>query len=82
MRDAGLTKEQAATRLGHADEGQLLNRLYDRGDRVRRAREALDELTDLRKVLDPAGAGRENRASRHEPAPRPSRAERHLRLVG
>jgi hypothetical protein len=60
MRDAGFTKDQAAARLGHADSGELLDRIYDRGDR-RRVRKALDELA-------PAGL----RAVLAEPATRPS----------
>ena len=36
MRDAGFSKEQAATRLGHGDDGELLDCVY-RGNRVRRA---------------------------------------------
>jgi integrase len=51
MRDAGLTREQTATRLGHGDDGQLLDRVYDRGDRVERARRALEEIGSLRAVL-------------------------------
>jgi integrase len=46
MRDAGFTKEQAAARVGHADSGELLDRIYDRGDRRARAdvRGAIDQL--------------------------------------
>ena len=46
MRDAGFTKEQAAARLGHADAGELLDRIYDRGDRRARAgvRDAIANL--------------------------------------
>jgi integrase len=29
MRDAGFSREEAAARLGHADTGQLLDRVYD-----------------------------------------------------
>jgi integrase len=49
MRDAGLTKEQTAARVGHADTGQLIDRIYDQGDKRRRAqvRQALDELAPL-----------------------------------
>jgi integrase len=81
MRDAGLTREQAALRLGHADAGELLDRVYDRGDRVQRARVALDDLGSLRDALTPAGSGRGGRAREHAPlTPRPSRG-RHLRAV-
>ncbi len=60
MRDAGLTKEQAAARLGHADSGQLLDQIYDLGDRRERAqvRAALDNLADdnpLARALEAAG---------------------------
>jgi integrase len=81
MRDAGFTKEHAATRLGHGDDGELLDRLYDRGDRVQRARHALDEISGLHEVLSPAGAGRGGRARAHaESTSRPSRGL-HLRAV-
>jgi integrase len=80
MRDAGFTKEQAATRLGHGDDGRLLDRLYDRGDRVQRARQAFDELDSLTDALAAAGTGREGRTSRYVPAPLPSRGK-HLRIV-
>lgn len=42
MRDAGFTREQAAARLGHADSGKLLDRIYDQGDRRARMRQAID----------------------------------------
>jgi hypothetical protein len=63
MRDAGFTREQAAARLGHADSGKLLDRVYDQGDRRVRAgvRQAIDTLT-------PRGL----RAELAEPAPQPS----------
>jgi integrase len=80
LRDAGFTKEQAATRLGHADDGTLLDRLYDRGDRVQRTRRAFEDLDGLAEALSAAGAGREGRGSRHVPTSRPSRGK-HLRIV-
>ncbi len=43
MRDAGFTREQAASRLGHADSGKLLDRIYDVGDRQARVRKAIAE---------------------------------------
>jgi integrase len=63
MRDAGFTKEQTAARVGHADSGQLIDRIYDRGDRRTRAgvRAAIDSLA-------PKGI----RAALFEPPPRPS----------
>lgn len=61
MRDAGFSREQAAARLGHADTGQLLNRIYDVGDRRARMRKAIDEFA-------PDGL----RAALAEPTPRPS----------
>jgi integrase len=63
MRDAGFTKEQTAARVGHADSGQLIDRIYDRGDRRTRAgvRAAIDSLA-------PMGI----RAKLFEPRPRPS----------
>jgi integrase len=70
MRDAGFTKEQAATRLGHGDDGTLLDRVYDKGDRVRRVRAVMDEADSLAELLDQAAAGRG----------RPGRAG-HLRAV-
>ena len=33
MRDAGFTREQVVARVGHADDGELIERIYDRGDR-------------------------------------------------
>ena len=61
MRDAGFSKEQAAARLGHADSGQLLDRIYDVGDRRARMRKAIDALA-------PHGL----RAALAEPTPQPS----------
>lgn len=62
MRDAGLTKDQAAARLGHADSGQLLDALYDLGDRRDRSqvRAALDGLADdnaIARALKPVREG-------------------------
>ena len=37
MRDSGFTKAQTAARVGHADDGELIDRIYDRGDRRARA---------------------------------------------
>lgn len=55
MRDAGFTRDAAAARLGHADSGELLDRVYDVGDRRERAgvRRAIDELAPggLREAL-------------------------------
>jgi integrase len=61
MRDAGFTREQAAARLGHADTGQLLDRIYDVGDRRARMRKAIPEFA-------PDGL----RAALAEPTRRPS----------
>ena len=33
----GFTKEQVVARVGHADDGELIERIYDRGDRRGRA---------------------------------------------
>lgn len=41
MRDAGIPRELAAARLGHADAGELLERIYDHGDRELRLADAL-----------------------------------------
>jgi integrase len=43
MRDAGFAREDAAARLGHADAGELLSRVYDQGDRRARVRRAVAE---------------------------------------
>ena len=53
MRDAGFTREEAAARLGHADTGQLLDRVYDQGDRAARARRGVQRAAPegLRAVL-------------------------------
>jgi integrase len=67
LRDAGFTREQAAVRLGHSDDGQLLDRVYDRGDRVERARRALDQVDSVREALASISAparGRHLRAVR------------------
>jgi hypothetical protein len=61
MRDAGFSKEEAAARLGHADSGQLLERIYDVGDRRARMRRAIETLA-------PQGL----RATLAEAPPRPS----------
>jgi hypothetical protein len=46
MRDAGFSKNQTAARVGHTDSGELIDRIYDRGDRRARAgvRAAIDSL--------------------------------------
>lgn len=41
MRAAGFTREEAADRLGHVDSGELLDRIYDQGDRGARAQRAI-----------------------------------------
>ena len=41
MRDVGFSREEAADRLGHVDSGELLDRIYDQGDRELRARRAI-----------------------------------------
>jgi integrase len=41
MRAAGFTREEAADRLGHVDSGELLDRVYDQGDRGARAQKAI-----------------------------------------
>jgi integrase len=81
LRDAGFTREQAALRLGHSDDGQLLDQVYDRGDRAQRIRRAVAEVGSLRDALTaPAGAGRKRRAREHALTSRPSRS-RHLQAV-
>jgi integrase len=71
MRDAGFTKEQTAARVGHADSGQLIDRIYDRGDKRTRAgvRGAIDSLA-------PKGI----MAALFEPQPRPSDSPTTVRL--
>jgi integrase len=71
MRDAGFSKEQTAARVGHADSGQLIDRIYDRGDKRTRAgvRAAIDSL-----------APRGIRAALFEPQPRPSDRSAAVRL--
>jgi integrase len=41
MRAAGFTREEAADRLGHVDSGELLDRIYDQGNRGARAQRAI-----------------------------------------
>jgi integrase len=71
MRDLGFTKEQTAARVGHADSGQLIDRIYDRGDKRTRAgvRTAIDSL-----------APRGIRAALFEPQPRPDYPTAAVRL--
>jgi hypothetical protein len=61
MRDLGFSREATAARLGHGDDGELLDRLYDRGDRTRRVQAEIDRIA-------PQGL----RAALAEPAPRRS----------
>jgi integrase len=44
MRDAGMSRDDAAARLGHADAGELLDEIYDQGDRAARVARALAEF--------------------------------------
>jgi integrase len=41
MRAAGFTRDEAADRLGHVDTGELLDRIYDQGNRGLRAQRAI-----------------------------------------
>lgn len=41
MRAAGFSRDEAADRLGHVDSGELLDRVYDQGDRGARAQRAI-----------------------------------------
>jgi hypothetical protein len=43
MRDAGFAREEAAARLGHADSGAVLDRIYDQDDRRARMRKAIEQ---------------------------------------
>ena len=43
MRDQGFGRDQAAARVGHADAGDLVDGVYDQGDRLQRARLAIAE---------------------------------------
>jgi integrase len=80
MRDAGFTKEQAATRLGHGDDGTLLNDVYDKGDRVRRVRAVMADFDSLRDALDQAGTAPRRAGEHADLTSRPGRAG-HLRAV-
>lgn len=53
MRDAGMTREDAAARLGHADAGLLLSEIYDQGSRRERARLALRAKVGAGLLTDP-----------------------------
>jgi integrase len=66
MREAGFTREEAADRLGHVDSGELLDRVYDQGDRGQRAARAIAAKT-------PAGL-RAALAERAAPSTRPTTA--------
>jgi hypothetical protein len=63
MRNTGMSRDQTAARLGHGDEGELLDALCDRGDRPARVRRELDEVAP--KACSP-GARRGRRAAVHE----------------
>jgi integrase len=54
MREVGFSREEAADRLGHVDSGELLDKVYDQGDRGARARRAIAAKTPhgLRHALD------------------------------
>jgi integrase len=41
MRDLGIARDICAARVGHADAGQLVDAIYDKGDRVARIRKGL-----------------------------------------
>jgi len=45
MRDAGWPRDVTAARLGHADSGELLDRIYDQGDKSARMRRTIEALT-------------------------------------
>jgi integrase len=69
MRAAGFSRDEAADRLGHVDSGELLDRVYDQGDRGARAQRAivakaprglratLRAEAGARQALTPAAAG-------------------------
>jgi integrase len=69
MRAAGFSRDEAADRLGHVDSGELLDRVYDQGDRGARAQRAivakaprglratLRADAGARQALTPAAAG-------------------------
>jgi len=43
MRDAGISREDAADRVGHSDRGKLVDAIYDKGSRTARVARALAE---------------------------------------
>ena len=53
MREVGFSREEAADRLGHVDSGELLDRIYDQGNRGARARRAIAAVAPhgLRRAL-------------------------------
>ncbi len=59
MRDAGMSRDACAARVGHADDGKLIASVYDKGDRFARAGRALAAAAPdgLRALLvnEPAG---------------------------
>lgn len=60
MRDAGLARDMAAARLGHADGGRLLDDVYDQGDKAARVAHALAAAAPhgiRRKLSEPATRG-------------------------
>jgi hypothetical protein len=66
MRDAGFTRDEAADRLGHVDCGELLDRVYDQGNRGQRAARAIAAKTP--------GGLRAALAERAAPSTRPTTA--------
>jgi hypothetical protein len=47
MRDAGMSREDCADRVGHHDAGKLIGAVYDKGDRAARAGRGLAAAAPL-----------------------------------
>jgi len=47
MRDLGIDRDVAAARIGHHDRGELIDAVYDQGDRTRRVGRALADAAPL-----------------------------------
>ena len=65
MREVGFSREEAADRLGHVDSGELLDRVYDQGDRGARAQKAIAQRAPhgLRAALEAERAARSSTRS-------------------
>lgn len=69
MRDAGFTRDQAAARVGHGDQGDLVDGIYDKGDRQKRSkvREAIEKLPGDGVLSSLKGDGKKRKSRSSKP---------------